>query len=702
MLQKGNFWYPKYLYITEADLNEDKNMKKINKISALVLTALFATMQISMAEPIDTGLGNGLGGAVINSADGGFAGVETGTNSATLNFTGDSHVNWNTLNLNSDETLNFNATNGATGVTVLNTVSSGMSSIYGQITSNAGIGKVIISNPNGILFDGARFTATGGDISLTTQPLSAAFTNGQIDISKVGTDNAVGVVTIKDSDFSTSGEFNILAPSVSVSNSHVAAGKGFYMVTANGQDYLSTGNTAPEDAVKLEAVNVDGNVYIVSGKGYVKTTNGGTINGNLNIKSDDSVVLNYNDGGKVLNVKGDVNAKANGWAMYARNTIVDGNLNMENGGGFLEVGNVRVGKDMNLKTTPESENAYGYKHFVHVVGNNEVKGNATIESKDNIHIGNYDFDEQALLKGNFKVGGTLTAHAKDGHVAVTINTQADKINLKSDNLNIIASDKATLTANEYQFSSNGYIGAISDYTKEDGTVLTADEQFVALMENYKYIPRDIKSHNYMNIAGGEVSKINTRNDAQVYIASKGDMQLTGANAGDINLTAYGSRIDITGDVHAKNINVGNETDVLKVDFPGRDYTLNYTNIRDGKVVTVKPDEVITYELTDAPTGHNAGHSIDEERTDTTYLIGPGYDPVPPPPTPEPVVPSNPSVDPEAERNLMTQWVPEDATAAPINTPVAYAADLDDDDLDKAVRKNVDGSVTVVRAFPMVD
>ena len=51
---------------------------------------------------------------------------------------------------------------------------------------------------------------------------------------------------------------------------------------------------------------------------------------------------------------------------------------------------------------------------------------------------------------------------------------------------------------------------------------------------------------------------------------------------------------------------------------------------------------------------------------------------------------------------MTQWVPEDATTAPINTPVAYAADLDDDDLDKAVRKNVDGSVTVVRAFPMMN
>ena len=38
----------------------------------------------------------------------------------------------------------------------------------------------------------------------------------------------------------------------------------------------------------------------------------------------------------------------------------------------------------------------------------------------------------------------------------------------------------------------------------------------------------------------------------------------------------------------------------------------------------------------------------------------------------------------------------------VYTPVAYAADLDDDQNDTGVRKNVDGSVTVVRAFPMVN
>ena len=129
-----------------------KNIKK--KVSALVLTTMFAMMQVSAA--IDTGLGVGNGGAVINNAAGGFTGVEKGTNSATLNFNANSHVNWDTLNINKGEALNFNAESGVKGITVLNTVNQGMSNIYGQINANQGIGKLIISNPNGVLFDGAK------------------------------------------------------------------------------------------------------------------------------------------------------------------------------------------------------------------------------------------------------------------------------------------------------------------------------------------------------------------------------------------------------------------------------------------------------------------------------------------------------------------------------------------------------------------
>ena len=46
-------------------------------------------------------------------------------------------------------------------------------------------------------------------------------------------------------------------------------------------------------------------------------------------------------------------------------------------------------------------------------------------------------------------------------------------------------------------------------------------------------------------------------------------------------------------------------------------------------------------------------------------------------------------------------MPDDPTKPMAGTPIAYAADLDEDE-DVPCRKNVDGSVTVVRAYPMVD
>lgn len=388
--------------------------------------------------------------------------------------------------------------------------------------------------------------------------------------------------------------------------------------------------------------------------------------------------------------------------MYARNTKVDGNLSMENGGGFLEVGNVQVGKDLNIKTVAKSENPEGYKHFVHVVGDNTVGGNMNVESVNNIHIGNYNIDEGKLLDGSLKVGGNLTAHAQDGHVMVTIDTQANKISLKSDNLNVLTDGKAVLSANEYEFASNGYLGGLSGYNDH-----TVDDVIIAVMEGYVPIPNNAQISSNINITGGTISKIETPNGATTNISSSGDVKLTGANAGTINIEAPDKYIEITGDVKANTIKVGNKTDKLKVDYPSRDYELKYTNIRDAQEVTIKGDEEITYELTNGENGYN----VNENRADdTTYLVGPDkeVEPTPEPepepePTPDPEPTPEPSIDPEDNENvkvLRSYERMEDVNKAQPYTPVAYAADLDNDQEDNGVRKNVDGSVTVVKTYAM--
>ena len=66
-----------------------ENFKK--KLTSAILCTAFLTMQAALAA-IDTGLGVGNGGAVIDSVSGGFVGVTTGSNSASLEFNGNAII----------------------------------------------------------------------------------------------------------------------------------------------------------------------------------------------------------------------------------------------------------------------------------------------------------------------------------------------------------------------------------------------------------------------------------------------------------------------------------------------------------------------------------------------------------------------------------------------------------------------------------
>lgn len=704
-----------FIYTGKRGIAIMKNLSK--KLSALVLTTMFATMQIASAD--------GLANATIGSTAGGYAGMTTGTNSATLNFTGNAHVNWNQLNVGSNETLNFNAINGAHGLTVLNTVSGGqMSHIYGTVNSNEGISHLIISNPSGLMFDGAHFT-TAGDLTLTTQKLSPIM-NGNVMTGYTGVNEAATEgVAINGAVFNVGGRFNITAPDIQAAASALNAGNGVKLVTRDGENYLvSTNNGTPNQGIRLESVSVDGDVYIVAGKDYTKIVNGGTVNGNMTVDSEGIVTLNYtNPEGNDFNVHGDLTVNSNGALnlgesasfvghgnmMYLRNANIDGDLNMANSGGFLEVKDIKVDGNANLATTLGANSHV--KHFIHVIGDSEVGGNMNINSAHNIHIGNYNIQQQQLLPGHLKVGGDLTAHAENGHVMVTIDTEANKIALKSDTLNVLTDDKTVLKANEYQFESNGYIGGIGTYVNSQGQTVDGTKRIISLMENYTYIPSDILAHTYMNIAGGDVTKIATTPNAAVYIKSNGDMTVNNANAGHIHLTAVdpndplGGDIELKDNVTASQVTIGGETKLLTLPLESRNYTLNYTRINGTEPTVIDGATEITYGmLEDTPNGYNVGtQTAANTRIKAPNAPLPPGPPTPPPPGPQPDPDPDPTPDiPDNDNikflnNMNRDQVSTAIDAGQVYTPIAFAADLDDE-IDTGVRKNVDGSVTVVRPY----
>ena len=698
-------------------------MKNLKQLTAIAMCSLFATMQVSLAS-IDTGLGNGIGGAVINNATGGFTGVDTGLNSATLNFNGNSVVNWNTLNVNGNETLNFNAENGVTGVNVLNNVQNNMSRIYGQIKTNDGISQLIISNPNGVLFDGATFTSAG-DVMVTTKDMTGVdvnnLTEGTYNKFKSsewkdanGNDDLIQV-NIKDSDFSIGGNFNIYAQKIVGDSSKITANKGLKLVTANGADYAAQGFglSDTKGVTFLRAMDINGNVEIVNNVGALSISDGTKITGDLKTETGGHALIYGENENNKVRITGDADLTGHGQQLILRNAIVDGDLDMKNDGGALEINNATVGGNANLTTTGwQPVDHQKFNHYVHVNGNTDIGGDLNISSSQNIHIGNYKVTndpyasnatankwEGDLLPGKLTVGGNIKAEVtQGGHIMTTIDTTAKNIDYTAKSYNdgtrtyggnILSDDKATITANTYKFKSDGYIGGLK---ASDGS--TVDDKIVHIMEEYQFIPADTSSHEYMNIGGGTITKLETPKTASVYIKSNDNLLVNGANAGSVNLVAPDKKITITGDgVEAKEFNIGGRTGTLQLDLPSRKFITHYTKISDGQVTTIAPNEEITYELVNAPGAYNSPDYQQTDGTNTTYLIGPGYVP----PTP----PEDPKKAPADDNVRVKNWVPDDPTKPLVSTPVAYAADLDDED-DVPCRKNVDGSVTVVRAYPMMN
>lgn len=676
-------------------------MRKIaKKLSAIALCTVFSVMQVSAASITtgDTGLGVGNGGAVINGASGGYIGTDLGTDSATLKFDGNAHVDWDTLNVNKGESLNFNAVDGTNGITVVNTVKNGMTNVYGEINSNSGIAKLIISNPNGMLFDGAKFT-TAGDLLLTTQALAVNYLNGSLDIKGLAQEATAGIV-IKDgtdfkSNFKIGGEFNIVAPTIEVLGGYIGATKGLNLITKDGHSFLicpKTSNNIDHKAVRLKSVEVDGNVYILSGEGVVTIVEGGDIKGDLAIESKGNVGLNYTSNGKVLNVTGNLASKADGKANIVRNATVGGNLDMTNSGGYVEVGNTKITGNTKLITTSGSND--NYRHYVHVIGKTITGGDMHIDSRDNIHIGSYDSDLKTLASGSLEVGGKLDAISHNGNVAVTIDTSADKVALTSEKLNIITDGKAVISANDYEFAAKHYIGGLTD----------VDYLINTVMEDYQAIKNTVVGDTAnLNIAGGNVNKFEQDGSSYAFLKSQGDMNIDNVKAGKVYM-ASDKDIIIKDNVSADIIKVGGETRNLTVKLPNRDYKLKYTNIKDTAVITVDGDTEITYDMANGENGWNKG----VQTAKNTYLVVPGGvtpPPVVPPVEPPVVPPSDPDTsNDDAEkvlRNLSRDEVASAIESQQVMTPVAFAADLDDE-IDAGVRKNVDGSVTVVKTYTPED
>ena len=144
----------------------------------------FLSLQMSFADVLQTGMfanKDVLTGAQIKGHTAGLTKIDTNAtlNEATLHFNNNTRIDWNKFNVYKDQTLTFK--NGNFGV-LNNVVGTSISKFAGTIKADNG--KIVISNPNGILFEGGKFESMGG-LVLTTKDLTSISVDNTTDFNNL-------------------------------------------------------------------------------------------------------------------------------------------------------------------------------------------------------------------------------------------------------------------------------------------------------------------------------------------------------------------------------------------------------------------------------------------------------------------------------------------------------------------------------------
>ena len=271
-----------------------------NGVKKLIAVSILALATIDFSVPalasVDVTQGN-----VLNQVDGKYganlqnvtgATVNTDFTNATItNTQTNSVLNWNSLNTAPNQSLNYIMTDGQTSLN--NVTGVGLSTFAGKL--NADHGRVIISNPNGIIFENGSYTNVNALIltthgaALNNDELKLLETNknATIQIGGVGTSSNPVVMQIAK-------DLNIVSNNINVDNANILAGNS-QLVTSDGVTFYSVNNTtSPMYFDKNNAVINNNNL---------------TNNGNINVKNSQIAVRDNVKGTISIVSRGDVNVK---------------------------------------------------------------------------------------------------------------------------------------------------------------------------------------------------------------------------------------------------------------------------------------------------------------------------------------------------------------------------------------------------------
>ena len=189
---------------------------KIKQAIAMLILLLAATDFVMPVAAIEVTSGD-----VLNKVDGKYganlanvtgATVNTDFTTATItNTQKNSVLNWNSLNTARTQTLNYVMSDGQTSLN--NVIGIGLSSFAGALKAEKG--RVIISNPNGIIFEKGSFVNTNA-LTLTTHKVIM----NNDDIHLLGSDNNASI-KIEGGDYATSRPVLFIAKDLNIVSNNI-------------------------------------------------------------------------------------------------------------------------------------------------------------------------------------------------------------------------------------------------------------------------------------------------------------------------------------------------------------------------------------------------------------------------------------------------------------------------------------------------
>lgn len=280
------------------------------KVLALLILALatadvvlpVAAMEVTHGDVLEKV--NGKYGATLDSVTG--ARVDTDLTNATITNTAtNSILNWNSLNTATRQSLTYIMSDGQTSLN--NVTGVGLSQFAG--TLKAEHGRLIISNPNGIIFENGSYTNVNA-LTLTTH--KAVIENDKLHLIDNGSNASIilegNTWATSRPVFQIANDLNIVSNNIDVKSTDIIA-KDIRLVTADGVTFYAVNNTKASS-------NFDS----------VVNKNNLIDNGNINV-NDSIIAVRNKETGKISIVsRGDITVKNTELGGKTTITAIDRNV----------------------------------------------------------------------------------------------------------------------------------------------------------------------------------------------------------------------------------------------------------------------------------------------------------------------------------------------------------------------------------------